>query len=209
MIIPTVFAHNKKEFQEKFKKILPIAKNIQIDFLDGKFVKAKSVSLSQIPNLKKYKKNFEAHLMVKNPQAWIPKLKKKGFKKIIFHIETTSQPEKLIQKIKDLKLRSMVAINPKTSIDKLPKKVPVLFLGVNPGKEHQSFIPAVYNKIKSFRKKNKRIAIQIDGGVSHKNIVKLARIGVDAVNSGSYISSAKNPKQAYKKLTSIFRKAKL
>jgi len=85
MIIPTIFSKNKKQFNERFNKLIKISKNIQIDFMDGKFVKAKSVQLSQIPNLKKYKNNFEAHLMVKNPESWITKLKQKGFKKIIFH----------------------------------------------------------------------------------------------------------------------------
>ena len=46
----------------------------------------KSVSLKEIPNLKKYKNNFEAHLMCYHPEKYIKKLKQKGFKKIIFRI---------------------------------------------------------------------------------------------------------------------------
>lgn len=205
LVIPTIFATNKKQFDERFKKLLPVSKNLQIDFMDGKFVPSKSVPPSHVPNLKQYKNNFSAHLMVKSPESWISKLKQKGFKKIIFHVETTKEPEKLISQIKKLKMRPMVAINPKTNLNKLPKKVPILLLGVNPGKEHQDFIPSVYNKIKQFRKANKRITIQVDGGVSHKNIKKLAKIGVDAANSGSYISDSPNPKQAFNKLKSLFK----
>jgi len=84
-IIPTIFATNKKQFLERFKTLRPLSKNLQIDLMDGKFVKAKSISLSQIPNLKKYKNNFEAHLMTEFPQKRIPKLKSLGFKKFIFH----------------------------------------------------------------------------------------------------------------------------
>lgn len=205
LIIPTIFAKNKKQFNEKFNKIVPLARNIQIDFMDGKFVPAKSIKLSQVPNLKNYKNNFEAHLMVSNPEKYLTKLKQKGFKKIIFHIESTKNPEKIIEKIKALGLRPMAAVNPETTIEKIPKNLAVLFMGVHPGKEKQSFIPSVYKKIESFRKKNPKIKIQVDGGVSDKNAKKLADIGVDALNSGSFISNSKNPKGAYKKLNTAFR----
>jgi ribulose-phosphate 3-epimerase len=205
-IIPTVFATSKKQFKERFHKLLPISHNLQIDFMDGKFVPSKSISLSQIPNLKHYKNSFSAHLMVSHPEKYFKKLKQKGFKKIIFHIEATKEPEKLIFRIKKLKMRPMVAINPRTDLNKLQSKIPVLFLGVNPGKEHQSFVPSVYNKISSFRKKNKRATIQVDGGVSPKNIRKLAKLGVNAVNSGSYISEAENPRKAFNKLRDLSKK---
>lgn len=204
-VIPTIFAHNKKEFEERFKKLLPISKNIQIDFMDGKFVKAKSVQLKNLPNLKKFKNNFEAHLMVSNPEKYLPELKKKGFKKIIFHIEATKYPDKIIEKIKKLKMKPMAAINPKTNILKLPRNTDVLFMGVIPGKEHQKFMPSVYNKIKAIRRTSKKIKIQVDGGVSHKNISKLKKLGVNSVNTGSYVSEANDPKTAFKKINAAFR----
>lgn len=205
LVIPTIFAKNKKEFNEKFSKLLPIARNIQIDFMDGKFVPAKSIKLSQVPNLKNYKNNFEAHLMVSKPEKYLTKLKQKGFKKIIFHIEATNDPEKIIEKIKALKMRPMVAINPETPIEKIPRRTPVLFMGVQPGKEHQTFISSVYKKIKSFREKNKKTKIQVDGGVTDKTTPMLAKAGADILNSGSFISEAENPKEAYKKLNTAFR----
>src|SRR6267378_2103541 len=87
-IIPTVFCKNKKDFKERFSKLIKISKEIQIDFMDGRFVKSKFIDFSAIPNLKRYNNNFEAHLMVQNPIKYILKLKKKGFKKIIFHFNT-------------------------------------------------------------------------------------------------------------------------
>ncbi|MFH1802124.1 MAG: ribulose-phosphate 3-epimerase [archaeon] len=205
LVIPTIFAKTKKEFNDRLARLSPISKNLQIDFMDGKFVKAKSISLKDIPDLKKFKNNFEAHLMCLHPEKYLSQLKKKGFKKVIFHIETTIHPEELIQKIKNLKMKPMVAINPKTPIEKLPKKVPVLFMGVNPGEESQSFIPTLYKKIKSFRQKNKRIAIQVDGGVSPRNAKRLAESGVDAINSGSYISEAENPIRSLEELKRLFK----
>lgn len=201
-IIPTVFAHNKKEFQLRFAKLLPISKSIQIDFMDGKFVKSRSISLNQIPNLKKFKNNFEAHLMAKNPEKYLSKLKQKGFKKVIFHVETAS-PEKISSS-----LELFVAINPETPIEKLipflPKVKGILVMGVHPGKEHQKFIPSVYKKISNLKRLNKKI--QVDGGVNEKVAKKLAKLKVDFVNIGSFISASENPKESLNKLTKVFSK---
>ena len=144
-IIPTIFATSKKQFNERFNKIISISNNIQIDYMDGKFVKSKSAPISQTPNLSKYGKNFEAHLMLYHPEKYINLLKNKGFNKIIFHIETTKNPEVLINEIKKHKVKTFIAINPETNIfyalPHLKKIDGILFLGVHPGKEHQSFIP--------------------------------------------------------------------
>lgn len=203
-IIPTIFAHNKKEFHERFEKLVPIANYFQIDFMDAKFVPAKSMQLKDVPTLPK-NKNFEAHLMCLNPENYFKALKKKGFKKIIFHIETTSGPEKLIKKIKTLGMKSMVAINPETSLEKIPKNSDVMFMGVHPGKEHQTFIPEVYDKIAELRSQDKTCFIQVDGGITPEVIKKLARLKVNAVNSGSFISSSPNPKKSLKELKSLSR----
>lgn len=200
LIIPTIFATNKKQFEEKFRKLLPIANNIQIDFMDGKFVKAKSFSLKEIPNLNKYKNKFEAHLMVKSPEKYLTKLKQKGFKKIIFHIEAISNQNKIIRKIRTLKMKPMIAINPETKVERIPENTDVLLMGVHPGKEHQKLILKTLKKIKDLRKKNKKIKIQIDGGVSPKTIKKLKKAGADVFNSGSFISEAENSKEAFNKL---------
>ena len=210
MIIPTIFAHNKKEFNLRLKKLLPVSKNLQIDFMDGKFVPAKSVQISQVPNLKKYKNIFEAHLMTLNPDKHLKKLKSLGFTKVIFHFQEASNPQLTIQKIRMLNLQPWIAINPEVRIKQilplLPKVNGVLFMGVHPGKEKQSFISSVYEKIRELRKIIKKISIQVDGGADEKIISKLAKLGVGHINSGSYVSSSENPKQAYKKLSDIYKK---
>jgi len=210
-IIPTIFAKNKKQFQDRFQKLLPISKNLQIDIMDGKFVRAKSISISQILKLPKTH-NFEAHLMTEYPQKRIPKIKRLGFKKFIFHYSAVKKPEQVIQRAKNHKLAVWIAINPKTPVEKIIPLLPmldgVLFMGVVPGHENQSFIPSVLKKIKTLRKISPKTKTQVDGGATPKIVKKLAKLGVTYVNSGSYISSSENPKQAYKKLSALYRKYK-
>jgi len=79
-------------------------------------------------------------------------------------------------------------------------------MGVHPGKEHQSFIPGVYKKISQLRKSNKKIPIQVDGGVNERVAKKLARLNVNNINSGSYISTSEKPREIYNKLIKEFRK---
>lgn len=86
-IIPTDFAKSKKEFYKKFIRLVKISKDIQIDFMDGVFVKSKSIHIEDVPYLLDYNNNFEAHLMVKDPELWIYKAVRRGFSKIIIHIE--------------------------------------------------------------------------------------------------------------------------
>ncbi len=211
-IIPTVFARNKKEFSERFRKLIALKRDLQIDFMDGKFVKARGIFLKDVPDLHRYKARFEAHLMVKNPEKYIDKLKSKGFKKIIFHYESIKDYDKikrLIGKIKNKKMKVWIALNPDTKLSRIKYFADevdgVLFMGVYPGKEKQKFVSEVYGKIRKLRKSNRKIKIQVDGGVDLSAAEKLRKIGVDCINSGSFVSDAKSPAKALMELERAFR----
>src|SRR3989344_7891012 len=137
-IIPTVFSHNKKEFDVRLNKLIKISKNLQIDLMDGKFVKTKSISIAEIPNLKG-KGNFEAHLMIKKPSNYITKLKSKGFKKIIFHYNTDDNV-KCIAEIRKNGMLAFLALNPEIKIEEVCYLFDlidgILLMGHVPGKEH-------------------------------------------------------------------------
>lgn len=211
-IIPTVFAYNKKEFNERFLKLIKISKNIHIDFMDGKFVKSRGVNLKNMPNLKIYKISFEAHLMCIKPEKYVNDLKKKGFKKIIFHYEAIKKKYKILKFISNVRnngLKAIIAINPNTKVEKIKNFLNnvdgALVMGVNPGKEHQKFNIRVYNKIKRLKKFDKRIKVQVDGGVNLEIARKLKKIGVDYINSGSFVSDAEEPKKVLGELEGVFR----
>lgn len=214
-IIPTVFAHNKKEFDERFEKLAKITHYLQIDFMDGKFVRGKSISIGDAPDCHEYWGKFEAHLMVRDPGKYIKELKEKGFKKVIFHYEAVKgkkEAEKIIKLIKKLKMKAWIALNPETGIDKILDLLGeidgVLFMGVNPGKEGQKFISSVYEKIGELRRIDKKIMIQVDGGVNFGVALKLGALGVNFLNSGGFVAEAKNSKRVIKILRKNLRKGK-
>ncbi len=205
-IIPTVFSHNKREFYERLSKLTKIANSLQIDIMDGKFVPAKSVSLQQIPSLKKYRNSFEAHLMVKNPSKYIKSLKNKGFKKIIFHINADDNV-KVIAEARKNKMKVFLALNPEDKIEEscyLFQLVDgILLMGVHPGREHQKLINSTFSKVREIRKIDDKLDIQIDGGVNPSNASRLYVSGANILNTGSFVSDSENPKKALAELKRI------
>lgn len=199
-IIPTIFSHNKKEFDFKLKKLVPISRRIQVDLMDGLFVKNKSVHPRFIPDLGVYKNSFEAHLMVKNPRDYFFKIKGKGFRKVIFHLESFNNVGGAFDFfvfLKKQKIVPVLAINPQTKISNVLAKFDFfLLMGVNPGREKQELISTTYNRIRQIKKLNPKAKIQIDGGVNLANASKLFKAGAFFLNSGSFISDSEEPKKA-------------
>ncbi len=198
-IIPTVFATTKSEFTQRLASVLPLARHIHLDIMDGKFVKTCSPSLSSMPRLRYSTKIFEAHLMVSHPKRYILRLKEKGVKIIIFHYESLKENRilSLIQMIRIHNLIPCIAINPETPIKKITPFLTsvdkVMIMGVHPGREHQRLLRATYKKIQELRRVDPSLIIQVDGGISQKNIRRLADAGASLFNIGSSIANAENP----------------
>lgn len=206
-IIPTIFAKNKKQFDLKLKKLISASKELQIDIMDGKFVKAKSVNPKYIPTLFIYQKIFEAHLMVKEPQKYIDEFAKKGFGRIIFHYETIKDHKKITQIARNIRkhgMHAILAINPRTSVKKIKELLPyfhtIMLMGVTPGKEGQKLIPATYKKIRDIKKNRPNIKVQIDGGVNKTTAKKLKEAGADILNTGSLTAKSKDPEKTIQEL---------
>jgi ribulose-phosphate 3-epimerase len=206
-IIPTVFTHDKKSFSKRFRKICTVSKKIQIDIADGRFVSTKSLDVNSIPSFSRSKLQLEAHLMVKNPEKYIESLRRKGFKKIIFHIETVDDEDfsMLTDRITALGMTPVVAINPETRLsakvfDKIYLTKNVLLMGVHPGKENQTMKKSVISRIEKIKEFSKKTIIQVDGGVNPQTSKLLFKAGADILNSGSFICLSKNPKIAIEQL---------
>ena len=139
-IIPTLYATSKRMFDEKFVKLVPICKKLQIDFMDGHFVTKHSIKLAIIPSLRDYDIEFEAHLMTEHPRTWIKRLKNKGFSKVIFHYAAMDFDEEatkeLINDIHKLDMTAFVAIDPNVREDEIFEILPycdgILIMGVHP-----------------------------------------------------------------------------
>ena len=183
------------------KKMVHQAKNftdcVQIDIMDGRFVPSRSVTWEQVADLS-VKLNWEAHLMVMQPEKCLKGFKQAGASKIIFHHEATTSPHDVISRIKNLGLEVGLAVNPDTPVS-------AILLTVTPGFYGSQFIPEVMDKVAELRSIQPEIEIGVDGGVKESNIREIASAGVDYICVGSAVFMQTDPAESYRRLQSLIQ----
>lgn len=203
VIIPAILTNNLSDFKRKLKNVKKISKWLHLDVMDGKFVNNISIDPLDLKGID-LPKNLEIHLMTISPQNYFEDCKNLKAKRVIFHLEATKEPSKILKEMKKYSFERGLALNPKTKLEKIKPYVKdlncVLLLGVNPGFQGQKFQYHVIEKIKKAKKFLNKIKIGIDGGVNLENIGLLAKEKPDFIVVGSYLMKSKNIKKAFLKL---------
>ena len=205
-IIPSVIAKNQKALDKIIKKVKNKSNRIQLDVMDKKFVKNSSLDFDF--KLPKLKQKVEAHLMVKGPKIWIESNYKK-VNTIIFHIESTKNPNEIIELISSKKKKVEIAIKPLTPIAKISRYIPkidmITVMSVHPGKYGAKFIPSTLKKVTQLRKKYPKLIIEVDGGINDKTISKAKEAGANYFISGSFLKKEKSISSGIRKLKSLIK----
>ena len=182
---------------------------VHVDVMDGHFVPNLTIGPVVVSAIAKCAtKPLDIHLMVENNTFFVELFAPLKPEYISFHIEEEKHPHRLIQKIRSLGIKPAIVLNPHTppeSIEFLLKDLDmVLLMSVNPGFGGQSFIDSVIPKAARLNEMRNRInpncLIEVDGGVSDKNIHLLKEVGVDIVVAGSYVFKHENRQTAIKNL---------
>jgi ribulose-phosphate 3-epimerase len=196
-ILPSLMAKNQKEINQLFKHYSG-AKELHLDIADGKFVPSKSLSF---PFKLSSKFKYNAHLMVKDPIAWI----KKNGKRVnlcIASYEAIKDIDKYITFCKTVNKKVAFALKPETKVTSIKTHInqidTILILTVHPGFYGAKFLKAPLKKIAQIRKLNPKIKIYVDGGMKPSTI-QLAK-EADHVISGSYLAKSENFKKSMKEL---------
>ena len=167
-----------------------------LDVMDGLFVPNISFGMPVVSSIRKLtKKPLDVHLMIIEPERYIDKFVDIGSDILTVHIEATSQMNNILDKIKKSSVKSGIAINPDTPINKLEdyiNKVDLICLmGVHAGFGGQKFIEKTFDRLIELKSlinsKNSSAVIEIDGGVDNTNNEKLKSLGADILVAGSYI----------------------
>jgi|TARA_B100000768_G_scaffold37346_1_gene36028 ribulose-phosphate 3-epimerase len=183
-----------------------------IDVMDGVFVPNISFGTPIMKVLKENaKKTLDVHLMIVNPDNYLEKFAELGADILTVHYEACTHLHRTVQRIKDLKMKAGVAINPHTPVSVLKSIINdldlICVMSVNPGFGGQSFIENTYNKVKELRsmikEQNSKAIIEIDGGVNSKNAKKLTECGASALVAGSFVFKSENPIKTISELSSI------
>ena len=174
---------------------------IHVDVMDGHFVPNLTIGPPVIKALRNHcSLKFDVHLMISPVHKYIDAYADAGADIITIHPEATEDLEKSILRIKELKKKVGVSLNPKTKIDlildHLDKIDLVLIMSVNPGFGGQKFMPEVLSKIKELKKiqleKNINFDIEIDGGINFDNYKLAIEAGANILVSGTTIFKSNN-----------------
>lgn len=207
-IIPSILAKDKAAFIRDFKKVAPYFSHVQIDIMDGQFVKNKNfITPDTVKNITR-QHSLEIHLMVDGVSKYAARWSKlKNVKKIIWHYEANKDKERIaaINKfLKNKNIKTGLAINPSTSLAKVKDIIKdfdtIQLMGVKPGQQGQKFQAKVLTKIKALRHKFPNINIEIDGAVNDKTFPAIKKAGANIVCPGSYLQKSKNIKESIKKI---------
>ena len=167
-----------------------------LDVMDGLFVPNISFGMPIVSLIRKMtKKPLDVHLMITKPERYIDKFIDIGSDILTVHIEATSDMENILDRIKDSSIKSGIAINPDTPINKLMQYIDkvdlICLMGVHPGFGGQKFIHKTFERLVDLKNlietKNSSALIEIDGGVDSTNNKKLKSLGADVLVAGNYI----------------------
>ena len=197
LVAPSILSADFGKLGEEVKAICEAGCDlVHVDVMDGHFVPNLTIGPVVVEAVKKSStKPLDIHLMVENNTFFVELFAPLKPKYISFHIEEEKHPHRLLQKIRSLGISPAIVLNPHTppsSVEYLLKDLDmVLLMSVNPGFGGQKFIPSVLQKAKELKqlilKHNPNCLIEVDGGVSDKNIKELKEAGVDVVVAGSFV----------------------
>ncbi|MCT4621388.1 MAG: ribulose-phosphate 3-epimerase [Marinisporobacter sp.] len=207
-IAPSILSADFGNLLEDIKKVENAGADLlHIDVMDGHFVPNISIGPLILNSIKgKTKLPFDVHLMIENPDQYIPEFAKHGADIITVHVEACPHLHRTIQNIKSHGVRAAVSLNPATSLHTIEHILEdidmVLLMSVNPGFGGQKFIPSVLDKIKALRKmiedKGLNIDIEVDGGVKLDNACDVVKAGANILVAGSAIFNTDNIDQTIK-----------
>ena len=206
LVAPSILSADFGNLEKEIKSICEAGCDlVHVDVMDGYFVPNLTIGPVVVePVSKASTKPLDIHLMVENNSFFVDLFAPLKPKYLSFHIESEKHPHRLIQKIRSLGISPAITLNPHTKVEDIEYLLEdldmVLLMSVNPGFGGQKFIPSVIEKAKKLKelikKRNPNCLIEVDGGVSDKNIKELKDAGVDVVVAGSFVFGSGDYKKA-------------
>lgn len=172
---------------------------LHLDVMDGVFVPNMSIGPVVVSALRPHSRLlFDVHLMITDPAKYADAFITAGADMLTFHIEACPKPEALIRHIKEASARVALAVSPDTPVSAIVPYLPqldmVLIMTVRPGFGGQTLIPSTVAKVAELRsvidEKGYFCDIEVDGGISAKNVGLLTAAGANVIVAGSSVFRA-------------------
>lgn len=207
-ILPSVLNVPNDDVQRAIDDVIDFVDGIHYDVMDGKFVPPTTFTVKDLEAL--HVPTFtDIHLMVDDPEDWIPGCAQAGSDLLTIHYEAKQKdPRATLEMIKKSHCLAGLSIKPRTLVTEVPDDLweyadVALIMSVEPGWGGQSFIEEVLDKVRYLRERFHDKDINIDGGINVETGRKACNSGCNMLVSGSYIFKSKNYKSAVSALREV------
>src|ERR1039458_6389098 len=189
---------------------------VHIDVMDGHFVPNITFGPPMVKALRPITKlPLDCHLMIEDPDAYIPAFVEAGANMISVHQEVCRNLHRTLQHIAEHKVLPGVVLNPATPVETLIEVLPmvhfVLVMSVNPGFGGQQFLPLAVDKIAHLARLRKQMGlnfrIEVDGGVALDTVASVVQAGAELLVAGSAVFERGRTEQNAVELLRVARAA--
>lgn len=202
LIAPSILSSDFANLAEEIRAVEAAGADlIHVDVMDGHFVPNITIGPLIVEAVRPVTTlPLDVHLMIENPEFFVPDFSRAGADIITVHVETGYHLFRTIDLIKQHGKKAGLALNPATPLETVKHLVEVidllLIMTVNPGFGGQAYISSMDEKIKEARKmidaSGRPIDLEVDGGIKAGNARTVARAGADILVMGSEIFGSPN-----------------
>lgn len=191
---------------------------VHVDVMDGHFVPNITVGPPVVASLRKATDLLlDCHLMIEDPDTYIPAFVEAGADMISVHQEACVHLDRTLNLLRSSGVEAGAVINPATPVETLSEVLGlvdyVLVMSVNPGFGGQQFIPRAVEKIRRLAQmradRGLDFRLEVDGGITLDNVQEVVRAGVTMIVAGSSIFHSGDPRQAVERMLKLASTATL
>ena len=212
-IAPSILSANFAALGEDIRRVEDAgAQLLHVDVMDGHFVPNITIGPPVVKSIKQVTRiPLDVHLMISNPDKYIPAFANAGAAMLTVHAESTVHLDRTLNFVRSQNVLVGVSLCPATPIAHVEHVLSLvdmlLIMTVNPGFGGQKFIPYTVEKIKQARRlieeRNYRCVIEVDGGIDIPTVPTVVKAGAEVLVAGSAIFHAPDPAQKVKELMEI------
>jgi ribulose-phosphate 3-epimerase len=191
---------------------------VHVDIMDGHFVPNLTIGPPVVKSLRKATDlPLDCHLMIENPDEFIPMFIEAGANWISVHQEACQHLDRTLHHIREHGALAGVVLNPATPVEMLSEVLDivdyVLIMSVNPGFGGQKFLPNSLHKIRKLAEVRVRrglnFRIEVDGGIGLDTVADVVRAGAEILVAGNAVFGNGDPKTNAEKLLKAAAEATL